>query len=244
MRGRSGWLSRVWPVALVACGRIGFDALPSSGDGGADAPTGVAQPKLVASSQVAGSGAQVTVTVAPIQAGDLVIVGVIMTTATVMTMSDDGPGDTYQPAGARGVSTAGLATEIWYAPNATAGATHVIVGLNTGSGATVWVAEFSGVDPVSALDGHAIVDNGSVSAQSSAPAVSTSIPNEVVFSILNSAGTTTSIASGSPFVALPVVVGDDSAYAIVATPGSYGAAWNMTGNGALCASTASFRPAP
>ena len=69
-------------------------------------------------------------------------------------------------------------------------------------------------------------------------------PGAFVVSVADVAGDSVTIDAGNPFVALPVLAGNDAAYYVAPATGSYAAAWLAQGVAPWCASTAAFRPAP
>jgi len=232
-------------LALAACGRVGFDALPGdvSPDGGGGGTTSSCPPALhgVVTKQ-SGSAAMLTVPITP-GAGDLLVLGMVVydDTTSVELVTDDA-GDVYRSAGAR-ATVPGDAVEIWYAAGVRGGATMVTVKLTSASGGALWASDVSGLrgdPPVIAMQGN--VAGGSTLV---APEVITTGADSFVFSIAAiSTGTLDNLHAGSAFSALPPQNGDDAAYLFAHAPGRYSAVWDATAFSNGCASTAAFAAAP
>jgi len=224
-------------IAHISCGRIGFDShAPASEDSGATPAT----PALIQVSSSAADGATATVALPATGAGHFLLVCVVSyTVQTVVSIVDDA-GNAYTSAGARGVISAGGATEIWFAQSQ-ARATQVDVTISGATGLEIWVAEFSGID-AGPVDTNVANDQNS-GATVVAPSVTTTSPNTVVVSVGAIATGAKGIHTGSPFVSLGVPNGDIASYYIAPVPGDYGAVFDETSSGLSCASTAAFPPA-
>lgn len=250
-------------VTLAACGRLGFtqqrvggdaavDGKASDGDGAladGSALDGMrALPALVASSSAfTASGATITVSVPATGSGHLVAVGVVMYNngATVLGVADN-TATTYVSANARAkYSSAGSgAAEIWYAAASQSGATSVVVTLTgTPTGGAAWVAEVAGIDTTNALDAIAIANSVSYNGTVTGPTIATTSPNELVFTVEQAVGAASGVAAAGVFTALSPTNGDDSAYYIAPTTGSYAAVWTVAGSGGACATSATFTAA-
>ena len=229
---RSAWLA----VALGACGRFAFDPI-------GDAASEPGAPQLVAVETMKSRNATITLSIPPVTPGDLVVVMIAAydTSAVVASVVDDTGANQYDATGARSTSK-DAHTEIWYAANAQPGATQLTATLTKPVGGGLWFAEFSNIARANPLD-KASIGNGPTTAMVTAPTVDTSAADELVISMLVvSAGGATGVTSGNPFIALPDISGDASAYVVAAQPGTWGAAWDTDGGGTVCASTAAFTP--
>jgi hypothetical protein len=228
-------------LVLAACGRMGFDPI---GDVSVDAAGATAPAMVQTSSGHSANGQAITATLAPTGADRVVVIAaVVYDGASSITSIDDDAGTTYVTASAR-ATAGGDATEIWYAPQPHAAATRVTVHLSDAVGGATWVAELAGVDP--AMPTPAITSNEMSDTTIVAPAMITTLPDELVFSVAaDSLGDITGLHAGNDFTALPVIAGDAAAYRIAIAPGSYAAEWDGSTNlvGAACASSVAFHAA-
>lgn len=228
----------------------GVDAGDASGgqDAGADGSKAVPI-FLQGVGGLVGANTTLSLALTPTQAGSLVVVGMGQSfgasAPVVASVTDNAPGgsNTYVSANARSVHTNdGNAAEIWYAKGGRAGATSVTITLTAvPQQITGWAMEFSGLSATDPLDAVAVASDQSSTSAVAAPNVNTSGPDEVVVSVAVVIDVVQGIVPGNPFVALPVQNGDDTAYFVARTPGTYGAVWKSPGAMTWCSSTAAFR---
>ncbi len=175
--------------------------------------------------------------------GDLVVVAVAQesdTTSVVSAISDDA-GNTYVSANQRSIdASCANTTEIWYATNVAPGASLVHVAMSASVTIEVWVAEFAGPSGASPLDTGAIASTQPSGAMIAAPVVTPSSPDALVISTAASCGAISAVAPGSPFTALAILNGENTAYYVAHAAGTYGAVWSYNG-GSWDGSTVAFR---
>jgi len=216
-------------VLLVAsCGRIDFDPL------GRDGSSGDVVPAVAQTAAQLGTTQTTQVVLAPTAPGDLIVVATtnIDTTASLQSIDDDGS-NTYVSSGATFTCGATLFGEAWYAV-ALASATTVTV---TSAGAVrreIWIVDVTG--PKRLLAAVGLDDQVGVEADN--PNVAVSEPALVVSSMVVADQIGNELAPG--FTALPMVSEDDAAYAVVTSPGSYGARWSVAAMMEYCGLTAAF----
>ncbi|MDB4996428.1 MAG: hypothetical protein JWM74_3860 [Myxococcaceae bacterium] len=245
------------------------DAVPSDGgsgsdsavarDGGGDGNVGEADgsvtsdagtpalPRLVqnASATLGTAKLALTTTFAPTVEGDLIVAAVTINSnaaASVLSITDNAPGgsNTYVTAGQRSTDTScDDVAEIWYAKDIRAGATSLTVVSSTAVRMDVWALELSGLDRMNPLDKGATTSNQGLSTVVTAPSVPAT-NNAVVISTACTCGNISGVKAGNPFIALNVQTGENAAYLITSTAGTFGAAWSST-NDTWNASTVSFR---
>jgi hypothetical protein len=219
-------------VFVIGCGRIGFDDPVTSKEPAA----AITVPQIATLLDTAST---VTVDVAPTQAGDLLIVATVSISAQthVLAVVDD-LGDHFTSAGITDVCDENHALgELWFATAGASGTTTVSVMSSDNDQREVWLLEVAGV---TSFDQIAKIDNATATTSVVAPSVSPDGYPAIVISELNDPSHIGDLAAGSPFMALPLVHGDDAAYAIVTTPGDYGAVWANTVSGEYCGFTAAF----
>lgn len=229
------WRSVGLVAVIAACGRLGFnDEVP------VDA-AGHAIPTLVSSgSGVSDMTTTIAVTVAGLSAesGHMLVAAILSYTGTVTVASVlDDANNTYVSANARAMSDDG-ASEIWYVASSIGAVTNIKVMFDGITGGAVWFAEFSGVASSSPLDG---VGEGTGGAQTTVkgPTVETSAANDLVVTVVEiSSGGVDSV--DPPYVDLPNISGDDTAYGIAPFAGTNGVTWTAEGTGETVASTAAF----
>jgi hypothetical protein len=214
--------------------KVPADAAPDVAADGAS----LANPVVV--QQASGSAAFDTavITVSPTGAGHLLVIGATgsLDSQSVASVTDDA-GASYVATGRANVN--GGSAEIWFAPASNAGATQITVKFSNTSGGSVWMLEVAGSNPKTVIVAvHSNMPAGSLIA---APPVTTKGPNTLVFSVLEATGgTLAGLHTGNPFLMMPVMNGDSSAYAIAPTPGPYAAQWDNTGGTGACALSAAF----
>ena len=223
---------RAFVIFLIGCGRLGFDD-PSTGGTSASAIM------VVQTASVLDSPATITLDIAPAQLGDMIVVATAAISAgTPVSGVTDDAGDVFASAGVVDTCFANSTIgELWFANVAVAGATTVSVTGTAADDREVWVLEVAGI---SELDQTGKIDNAPATNSVIAPTVSPSAYPALIVSDLNDPSHIGDLIAGSVFTALPVLHGDDAAYAIVTTPGDYGAVWANTVTGDYCAFTAAF----
>lgn len=222
---------------------------PDAGDSSAadvgTTETGTTVPAFVQSGASSNNGTTGTVTFAATRAGDLVVVTIAQesgSTAVVTGITDDAPAgtSTYVSAGERAVDTScGNTTEIWYARNAQPGATSVKIAMSASVTFEAWAAEFSGLSTTSPLDTGAVASSQPSTTTIDAPTVTPSVPNALVVSVAASCGAISGLAAASPFRALPIKGGEDTAYYVAPTIAAYGPVFTSS-SGTWNASTVDF----
>jgi hypothetical protein len=216
---------------------VASDAGATDGDA-AQAPP----PTYVQSAQGLTGSSPLRLQLAPTQAGNAIIVAAITDASdNVVTVVDDSPAGTgYVSVNQRAQYGTASATEIWVARNIGAGATHVTITTAGGGGIEGWAVEFSGLNVTAPFDLGATISNQPDTSPIVAPPVRPSSPRALVVSVAVTANAITGIQTDNPFIALPIVNGDDAAFFVTTTTGSYGASWTSSPGG-WCASTAAFK---
>lgn len=139
-----------------------------------------------------------------VTAGSLLTVGIVTTSATspVVTSITDDRGNTWSRADNVG-NPAGTAAELWYAPNAAAGATTITI--NTAApnyvGRHYVFQEFDGIMATSPLDKHQVGYDAGTTHDTAATAV-TAYPDELVVSIVGTDNYNASYSAGSGYSGL------------------------------------------
>lgn len=225
----------------------------SSGDGSgdtrtADAADGLGSVITVVQTQssAADGGTSLSISVAPIQAGDFVAVlvtygfGDAMSDA-VVGVSDDGPAgsNTYVSANLQSAIAPCQGSEIWYARNTKPGATSVDVNVGAAAQIQLWVVEASGLKATGGVD-QGTTGSGAATTSIQTPAVTPTGVPALIVSAAGSCGAISGVDKGSPFTGLPTQDGNDAAYYVATTAGSYGPIYGSS-NDAWNASVAAFR---
>lgn len=184
-------------------------------------------------------------TIQATNAGHLLVVGMIYGPGQKQTTTSikDDAGNTYSliPNSYAWDGNAG-STEIWYAVNSKAGATHVVVTEGGAWRPQVFFAEVSGIDMNDPLDGApAIANSQPAASRAAAPAVTTS-RNAFIFSVLSTQYSLTSLHAPSNFTAFPIYDGDGAAYFVPSTAGTYNAIWDQQ-SGTYSGSSVAFKSA-
>jgi hypothetical protein len=218
-------------------------------DATSEAEAGVVELPAFLQSGVANLKAStVPTTIGPTKPGNLIAVAIAIEEhdlGAVSGITDNAPGGSNEYVSAKQKSIdlpCNDASEIWYAKNVRPGATIVTVAI-TGAPppeTEVWVMEFSGLSRTAPLEGGAVATNPASVTTVTAPSVATSAQHSVVISTACACDAITSIKAGTPFLALPILVGENTAYYIASQPGSYGAVWTST-PGSFNASTVIFK---
>jgi hypothetical protein len=179
--------------------------------------------------------------------GHLLVVGLqagsgAITSTTISSITDNVGNSFVEAAGARSVdAAAGSLVDIWYARNAAAGSTTIMinpVASLQNTGVVIW--ELSGADPNAPLDQASALNSQPSSASPLGAPVVTQSANEVVLSLAAVAGNVTGIASGNSFIADSALKGNGWAHLITTSAGTYSAAWVQNPPGTYSASTVSF----
>ena len=175
-------------------------------------------------------------------AGNLIVVS-YTTSSDFITGITDNKGNTYVSTTEDNNGQASIG--IWYAKNSIAGATTVTLnfGTNSDNGPT-WIEEFSGMDKYAPFDTGNTMTNGTASTTLTGPTVTTSMAKDVLVSVVGQGSTVSAgMHAGNPFTQLTVSsFGDDSAYYLPTSTGTYGAVWNANASTAWDSSIAAFKP--
>ena len=126
----------------------------------------------------------------------------------------------------------------WYARNATGGAQNVTVSLSNGGSVALWVIEASGLASTGGVD-DGQTGSGSPTRTITAPTVGVTVAPNLVVAAVGSCGTIGGIHSGNPFTALTSQNGNNVAYDVATSTGSYGPVFDNS-NDSWNASVASF----
>ncbi len=220
-------------LVLAGCGRVAFD--PTCVGSGSAIALVQKQALLVKTNPI-------TVPLAPVHEGDLVVVATTNiddATTTVGSITDDA-GNSYATTMATDTCTSGVTVreEIWAGRALQGGATSLSIMSTAAVGRETWVFEIAGVTHVDVIN---TVSNGTAGTSVQAPAViPTSVPAAVV-SMANVPSMVTSLVLGD-FEPQLGLKGDDAAFAVASTPGPYGATWTIDVSGTYCAASAAFVP--
>jgi hypothetical protein len=238
-------VSRTIAIVIVAasCGRLGFDDRVVAIDAAAeiDAPR---PPRLVGSASQAGSGLGATIAIAPVTAGDWLIVAVTTWDGTAVASVTDASGTALTSAGAR-AEMSSTSSELWYAAPAAATDSVDVAMSASAQGFDIWAGEFSGL----ASGPPARVASGCLEYPPTpvAAPVTTTQAGELVVGVEMFAYPVDVDNVLPPFAPLgDYLNGNGFAYEIAAATGSYAPAWTI-GSGAgmaamTCASTAAWPP--
>jgi hypothetical protein len=226
----------------------GDASTPDAADGIIDAADGISSVITVvqAQSNLGDGGTALSINVAPIQAGDFVAVLITYSfgdalSETVVGVSDDGPAgsNTYVSANLQSVIAPCQGSEIWYARNTMPGATSVKVTVSATAGIQLWVVEASGLSATGGVD-RGTTGSGGATTSIQTPAVTPTGVPALIVSAAGSCGSISGVDKSSPFTGLPAQDGNDAAYYVATTAGSYGPVYGST-NDAWNASVAAFR---
>jgi hypothetical protein len=242
--------------SVAGISNIPISATNSAGSGGATLVLSVAQKSTGGtSSSIAlrqtnaaeGSGVSSVSTNFPASniTGNLVIAFVRMSTTTQTVRVTDTAGNVYTDAVSQVQSADGHQIHIFYAKNVRGAANTVTATFSSGN-AHPWLAvyEYSGLNTTSPLDKKAGAQGSG--ATPSATVASTTAPNELLF--VGSglpAAFAGSLSAGAGFALLRQDTGSSrgaNESGVVATPGSYSAKVNLSGNANWTAAIATFKP--
>ncbi|HTR54472.1 MAG TPA: hypothetical protein VMJ10_27455 [Kofleriaceae bacterium] len=220
-----------WVVLwLAACGHVGFDG---TARGSADAG-GLSVVQMQSMLVTDSSTTQIPLT--PTLAGDLLVVMTnnITDTTPLMTVSDDA-GDAFVSVSVTFTHDLASCGEVWYVTNGNGGAATLTIDDAASVEREVWILELGGG---SAFDAVSATSNEPENGMADAPPVS---PRRVPAAIVSSALLPGMAGSPGPvFSALPVLHGDDAAFAIVTAPGTYAPVWMDDESGNFGAATVAF----
>jgi hypothetical protein len=225
-------------MALVGCGRIGFDPV-GDGDSG-----GLGRWALI---QTSGSRSS-SVGVKPLGAHHLVVVAVqLFSDGLVTAIIDSSACNAYIaiPAAHAIDRTLGDSLQIFYAKDSCPEADAISIAATTAVAATV-VWEVSGIRTDDPLDTAAVRNDQPASTAPLGPAITTSTPGEFVVSAAIVENLAASIHAGNEFTNDQMTNGNGWAHltAPMAAAGDYQAQWDQPRAGAYCAAVAAFRVAP
>lgn len=230
------WLLLALVTGTVSCGRLAFD--PAS-DASIDPPD-ARVPVVV---QRASTGLAVTTMLsvslpaAPASGNLLVLVG----SANIASLASVSGGSAGWTRAA--VSTTYPNIEIWYgAPD---GSSTVITTASGTTGMTLWVSEWSGLDPTSPLDA-AIAMSGTTSPAVAGPITTTHAPDLLIFGVNDYLPNTFGAPVGGTWIALDTVMSNSVLsiwYAITTASGEHDGEVSET-NHQWDAAIAAFRNAP
>ena len=243
----------LWIVIATACGRYGFhpagDAPTAPGDAAgldADAPIDAeagTTPFVVQTSAMFATASSVTATCAATRQGSALVVATasVFVQDPVTAVSDD-VGNVYVSAASQYTcTTTATLGELWYSPNARAGATAVTVTSAGSEQREVWLLEIANADPVTPIDNAQVVNDGMTDgATVVSPAVTPSSLPSVVLSVANVPSSVGALV-GTQFTSLPTLFGDDAAYTLATIAGNYGAVWTDTTAGQFCSRSVAIR---
>jgi hypothetical protein len=243
MRGRAAIVA----VVAGSCGRVGFDRV-SARDAPVPPPDAPAPPVLVTSmSSTTGDAGPTFMTldvpVTGLVAGDLLVVGITDHHGVAVAKIVDASGTALLSTNGQAVMTS-TSAEIWYEPNSKP-TTQLTITMSGGSNFDVFVAAFSGLapGPPDAIAANCLEYPPDLV---TAP-VTTTVPNELVFSATMFAYPIYVADMLPPFTGFPPVTGNDAGYYIAPAIGSYGTTFDIASGSGMaamtCASSASWRPA-
>lgn len=235
MAGVSRWLLA---MALVGCGRIGFEPV-GDGDGGGPGRWALIQTVGARSSSLS---------MAPLGAHHLVVVAVQLSGDGLVSAVIDNSGcNVYVaiPASYATDRALGDAMQIFYAKDSCPEASGIAVAATTSVFATV-VWEVSGIRTDAPLDTAAVLDDQAASTAPLGPRITTRTAGEFVVSAAMVENLAASIHAGNGFTNDQITNGNGWAHLTdpMAAAGSYQAQWDQPQSGAYCAATASFLVGP
>lgn len=177
----------------------------------------------------------------PATEGNLLVLAIgddTYTTGTVQSVTDDAS-DVFTSTHERATDDGSHnSDEVWYA-KASGGVTTITVTMTAAITYELWAFEVSGV---STPDIAAAQNAGAPpSRTAAAPAVTPSVENAFVVSLLSTSSGVNGLVAGSPFTFLQAQNGNDAAYLITTAKGSYGATFTLSDEGTASAVTVAFR---
>lgn len=225
-------------MALVGCGRVGFDPIGDE-DGG--------DPPRWALIQTAGSRSS-NVPLAPLGAHHLVVVAVQLSSdGRVTSILDSSACNAYvEVPAARAVDRPlGDAVQIFYAKNSCSGADDLGVAATAAVFATV-VWEVSGIRTDDPVDTAAVLNDQPASTAPIGPTITTSTAGEFVVSAAMVENLAATIHAGNEFTNDQITNGNGWAHLTdpMAAAGDHRAQWDQPSAGSYCASAAAFQVGP
>ncbi len=161
---------------------------------------------------------------------------------TVSSITDNA-GNIYAEAGdARATDPVAGSIDIWYAANSKSGATSVTVTPSASGTDAVVIWEFSNVALTSPLDQTSVLNSQLPTITPAGASVTTTVPNEVVISVLTPSGATIGLQLGSAFTIDSFLYGNGWSHLITSSTGSYAPQWDIA-LGSYASSTVSFKAA-
>jgi hypothetical protein len=175
-------------------------------------------------------------------AGHLIVVGIETPSSSTITTVADNASNTYVavPIG-RAISTVGdIGLELWYAKNATAGATNITVTATSARAIVMW--EFANIRTTNPLDTSTKVENQAPSTTPLGAAITTTQPRELVISVAIVDNFISGLHTGSAFTNDRLTLGNGWAHITSnnAPAGTYQAQWDQGTSGASCGISAAF----
>jgi len=169
-------------VPVLSCRDTPVTPRPQPGPGArAFASTAATSVSFVQSTATAVAGQALSVPfAAPTTAGNLVVVAFDYTNTTFTSITDS-QGNAFTQVGSEVSSPGGAATRMYYAKNIKGGSETITVSLGgTTSSVEVYIAEYSGADPGSPLDGSAQSSGNTGSRATSGSLITTSANDRLV----------------------------------------------------------------
>ncbi len=161
---------------------------------------------------------------------------------TVSSITDNA-GNVYAEAGdARAADPVAGSIDIWYVANSKSGATSVTVTPSASGTDAVVIWEFSNVALTSPLDQTSVLNSQLPTITPAGASVTTTVPNEVVISVLTPSGATIGLQLGSAFTIDSFLYGNGWSHLITSPTGSYAPQWDIA-LGSYASSTVSFKAA-
>ena len=146
---------------------------------------------------------------------------------------------------AKNPNAAGVDTEIWYAPNIAAGAdTNITINIRSSTVSSVVIAEYSGLSPVTPVDGAAL-NSGSSTWADTGSTLPTMQAQELWFGGIGLASATATLSAFNNSFTL--VSNTTSVYAlekIVSAPGTAQTGGNLSSSGSWSGAVVAFKSAP
>jgi hypothetical protein len=211
------------------------DAVPADGAGG------------VRVSQTAETSAGSQVTVSPTGADHLVVVGIQIDAAHIVTaVSDNAPGGssvfTQFPSG-RAVLAAADSVSLWYSEASRPGATLITATSPVVPNAMV-VWEVEGIRTVNSFDVDAELNDQLATTTPGGPVLNTAVDGELVISVVIGMGDITGIQPGNEFTNDRLANHNGWAHLTSASAGPHQAVWSQATSQGFCSIAGAFLPAP
>jgi hypothetical protein len=249
-RGRPYAARIAYAVCIAGCGRVGFNdgldasaAMRDSGSVARDTSAPTITPSVVQMTATSSaSTVALEVTTAATGSGHLlVMVTDSWNDPQPAAAISDNAGNVYVSANAA-AGDGDDYIELWYVADSKPGATTITIQQTVSSTRDAWWLEAADVMTSAPVDVLATVNNGPQSSTTTAPAVTPTVFPSLVVSGTAIVGDAITLVSTN-YTALPVIDGNDAAFAIVTAPIA-GPTWNDDTPSAFCANTVAFKPAP